>query len=127
MTTDAVGLHHAGIAKIGQDLVTAGKLTKSFSTAPEKLDTAELPALYTLTGSAVDNEDYGEREENTVRTYRIQVPVIPTGQATPTIRETQCRTLLEVVRKELKKHPQLLNQLWNNNRLQLKNILSELS
>lgn len=102
--------HHRAIAEIGTEIIGANKLTTAFATAPEKLDTAELPALYTLTGAATNDEStFGENEERITRMYRVQVAVIPTGQATPTIRETTCRELLELVSKQLSKHPFLKN------------------
>jgi len=94
-----IALHHQAIAEICNALKVTNGLMKTFATAPEKLDTAELPAQYTLTGSGTDSNVFGETEEYVKRVYRVQVAVIPIGQATPTIRETKCRELLELVRK----------------------------
>lgn len=102
--------HHAAIAEIGNEIVGPNQLTKTFATAPEKLDSVELPALYTLTGSATNDEQMlGEKEERITRMYRVQVAVVPIGLATPTLRETKCRELLELVSKQLSKHPFLKN------------------
>lgn len=99
-----IALHQQAIAGIFEGFTG---LKKAFEIAPSKLDTAELPALYTLTGSGNDSNQYGESEEYTSRTYRIQIAVIPIGQATPEIRETLCRDLMENVRRELKRYPSL--------------------
>lgn len=107
-----IELHQKHFAEIFDMLLDDNdvKLLKTtFSTAPEKLDTAEIPAQYTLTGSGNETNQFGESEEFITRIYRVQVAVLPTGQATPTARETLCRELLEKCRKHLKRYP-LLNQ-----------------
>ena len=105
--TQDIALHHQYIAEIFSELVEEGLLVSAYSTAPEKLDTAEIPAQYTLTGSANETNEFGEREEYVVRVYRVQVSVIPTGQANPTEREQLGRELLERCRKQLKRFTQL--------------------
>lgn len=104
-----IELHQLHIAQIAQELVDANPqvLVTSFSTAPEKLDTGEIPALYSLTSSATRTNQFGEREEYLTRVYRVQVAVVPTGQATPTEREKLCRDLLEKVRKQFNRFPRL--------------------
>lgn len=105
--SDDITKHQEAIALICREVT---EIKKAFSTAPEKLDTAELPAAYSLTSSATDSETtYGEKESDVKRVYRIQVAVLPIGQATPTLRETKCRSLLDKVRKQFKKHPLLKN------------------
>ena len=99
-----IELHQKHIAQIFS-LLTDVK--KTFDTAPEKLDTAELPAQFTFTGTADSTDEFGESEDYVARIYRIQFAVIPTGQATPTRREQLCRDLLEKARKHLKKYPSL--------------------
>lgn len=59
------------------------------------LETAHLPALYTLTGNATHTGELGEMDAYTSRRFNIQVAVIPTGQGDPNTREAQCRPLLE--------------------------------
>src|SRR5688572_23188807 len=105
--TQDIALHHQYIAGIFDELKSEGILKSTYSTAPEKLDTAEIPAQYTLTGSANETDEFGENEEYIVRIYRVQVAVIPTGQANPTAREQLGRELLERCRKQLKRFTQL--------------------
>lgn len=104
--TQDIALHHTKIAGICSSVQG---MKKTFSTAPVKLDTEELPAQYTLTGSANELTVFGENEEYVRRTYRVQVAVLPTGQANAEAREKACRELLEKTRKQLNRYPMLNN------------------
>lgn len=115
--TDHITLHRAAIQTI---LRTITKTTPAsmdgfqsesvFNLAPENLDTAQLPAAYSLLGSATYNEsEDGESSDVITRLYRIQVPVLPIGQATPQIRESLCQPLLEKVTAKLRGYPTLGN------------------
>ncbi len=84
-----------------------------FDLAPENLDTAQLPAAYSLLGSATyDEAEDGEKWDTVTRVYRVQVPVLPTGQATPNLRESLCQPLLESVVNKLSGYPTLGNTAW---------------
>lgn len=107
-----IELHQAAIAEICAEVVDGESLiglTTTFSTAPEKLDSEELPAQYSLTSAGNESNEYGESEEYLKRVYRVQVAVLPIGQATPTLRETLCRDLIERTRRQLKRYPFLKN------------------
>jgi hypothetical protein len=81
-----------------------------FALAPAKLDTEQLPALYTLTQNAnYFVSQYGENLLLATRVYRIQVPVIPIGQANAETRESLCQPLLETVTKTFIGYPTLNN------------------
>jgi hypothetical protein len=93
------------IATIG-DGITG--ITTAYSTPPAGLDTAQLPALYPLTGRAeYDNRSVGADAFIIRRFYRVQVAVIPVGQGTPNEIESRCRALIDAVRKAFAKQPQL--------------------
>ena len=103
--TDEISLISQAIKEIGEEC--SGIIT-SFNIAPAVLDTAHLPALYPLTGASVDSEStYGETIDHSIRTFRVQVAVLPIGQANAEERETSCRPLLSEVRKVFKSHPAL--------------------
>src|SRR5690349_14294782 len=74
---------------------------------PPKIDTAEMPLVYTLTGPATDANDAGEDFDRETRTYFIQCAVLKTGQGTPDERETRCRPLLIALKDALKSYPHL--------------------
>jgi hypothetical protein len=102
-------LHREKIQEIGRTIEDFAD-ENVFALAPAKLDTAELPALYSLTGSAQYNESArGETWEEVTRLYRIQVPVVPTGQATPELRESLCQPLIEKVVYTFNEYPTLNN------------------
>jgi hypothetical protein len=68
---------------------------------PPTWDTAALPGHYILTGGADDTpmgDDGGVVEES--RIVRVQVPVVPLGQATPYERETRSRALLDALKQQ---------------------------
>lgn len=103
-----IELHQTAIAAICAEKklgVSLTGITSTFATAPEKLDTEELPAQYSLTSGGTESNEYGENEEYVKRVYRVQIAVLPIGQATPTARETLCRDLLEKTRMQLKRYP----------------------
>ena len=98
----------SGIAAIGDEMKPS--LTKTFSTPPGKLDTAELPALYAFTGSAAyDWSVDGTDECQETRTYRVQVAVLTREEANPEAREKRCRPLLNLARDTFAKHRKLGN------------------
>lgn len=105
--TDAITLHRTAIAAIGANITG---ITKAFIIPPAKLDTADLPALYVLTSSA--NNDFeadGDELVEKVRTYRIQVAGIPTGQADPETREGLLAPIIEAVVIAFSSYPNLNN------------------
>lgn len=73
--------------------------------APAKLDTAQLPAAWVLTGQSLDtwDADYGYE----ARQYQVQVAVLPTGQSTVEERERRCRPWIAKVRDTLAGVPTL--------------------
>jgi len=83
----------AAIAVIG---ATVTGIVQATDPPPEKIDSAEMPALYVFTGPATyDTSTYGFHRET--RQYRVRVAVAPEGQATPPVIETRVRTLLPLV------------------------------
>jgi len=83
----------AAIAAIG---ATVSGMVSAGDPPPEKLDSAEMPALYVFTGPATyDTATYGFHRET--RQYRVRVAVAPEGQATPPVIEARVRTLLPLV------------------------------
>jgi len=74
---------------------------------PPKIDTAEMPLVYTLTGPATDSSAAGEDMDLETRTYYVQCAVLKVGQGTPDERETRGRPLLIALKYALKAHPHL--------------------
>lgn len=117
MTSTGIQLHRESLQTILRWLVPstpeAGDgfaSTSVFALAPAKLDSAELPAVYSLTGSATyDESELGEKWEVVTRLYRVQVAVVPIGLANPEIRESKCQPLLELVTHHLSGFPTLNN------------------
>ena len=72
----------------------------------EKLDSAQMPALYVLTGAAEYNTD-DRGITRTTRRYRVRVAVAPTGQATPPLLESRVRTLIPLLRAAYVANPTL--------------------
>ena len=104
-----IPLHIAAIQTIGRTIVEFDD-NNVFALVPANLDTAQLPALYSLTGSATYNEStMGEWFEEVTRIYRIQVPVVPIGQANPETRESLCRPLIEKTAYTFNQYPTLGN------------------
>ena len=88
-----IALHKTAIATIAG---TVTGITKAFEYSPAKIDTAELPALYILTGDANnDFEIIGDDMVQTTRTYRLQVACVPTGQASAETREALIPPIIE--------------------------------
>lgn len=83
----------AAIAAIGK---TVSGIISADDPPPEKLDSAQMPALYVFTGPATyDTSTYGFHRE--VRQYRVRVAVAPDGQATAPFIEARVRTLIPLV------------------------------
>ncbi len=73
---------------------------------PEKLDSAEMPAVYVFTGSAAyDTARYSVTEET--RQYRVRVAIAPDGAATPPYLEKRVRTLIPLMRTAFVNAPTL--------------------
>lgn len=96
----------AAIASIG----TANKATLGIAAAedppPATIDTAKMPLLYTFTGPA----RYTEGMDDFVieqRDYRIQVAVLPLGEASPYLREARVRPILVATRDLYFSYPTL--------------------
>lgn len=98
----------AAIAAIGK---AVSGIVSADDPPPEKLDSAEMPALYVFTGPATyDTSTYGFHRET--RQYRVRVAVAPEGQATPPVIETRVRTLLPLVSAALIATPTLNRAAW---------------
>jgi hypothetical protein len=98
----------AGIVAIGK---TVSGIVSADDPPPEKIDSAEMPALYVFTGPATyDTSTYGFHRE--VRQYRVRVAVAPEGQATPPFIEARVRTLLPLVSAALIAAPTLNRAAW---------------
>lgn len=67
---------------------------------PPNWDTAALPGHYILTGGADDESMGGDGEvTQETRVLRIQIPVVPVGQATAHERETRSRAMLDTIKQ----------------------------
>lgn len=103
----------AALASILDGLsVTVGALgtvtVHGINPPPPKLDSADLPAAYVLTGLATDDTDSaGDDLDRETRTYAVQVAVIAGGQGTPDERETRCRPVLIAVKNKLRAYTRL--------------------
>lgn len=101
-----IALVCAAIAAIG----TANKGTLGITAAedppPATLDTAKLPLLYTFTGPA-RYEEYMDDFIVEQRDYRIQVAVLPLGEASPYLREARVRPILVATRNLYFQYPTL--------------------
>lgn len=82
-------------------IVTVGGAVSGIVSAgdppPEKIDSAEMPALYVFTGPSTYNTDMYAVVEET-RQYRVRVAVAPEGQANPPLLESRVRTLIPLIR-----------------------------
>ena len=109
MTDSSIKAHCDAIATICSSVTG---MTSTFGTAPVKIDSGQLPAQYTFTGQSVvrqGSSSMGSDFLYSVRTYRIQVAVVPIGQATPDVRESRCQPLIDAVFYELSRFPSLGN------------------
>jgi len=84
-------------------------ITTAKDPPPGIIDTALLPCAFVFTGESEYDWTIPGRDDvgSVIRTYRVQVAVVPVNQATPETRETRCRPLIEAVRDELAKYPSL--------------------
>lgn len=78
----------------------------TFALPPPSLDTAALPACYILTGGGSDTYETDDFDSED-RIYRIQIAVVPRGQASAEVRETRCRALIHSVKNKLKSYTNL--------------------
>lgn len=100
----------AAIARALPAVAISANETKRFRAEdplPPKIETAEMPLVYTLTGPATDSSDAGEEFDRETRTYFVQCAVLKVGQGTPDERETRCRPLLIALKDALKARPHL--------------------
>lgn len=75
---------------------------------PPKLDTADLVAAYTFTGSAsFDYNSPGRGHLRETRIYRVQFAVLTVAEATPELREVRIRPWLDLARSRLSSYPTL--------------------
>jgi hypothetical protein len=89
---------------IGTDVFTL----HPFNPAPPKLDTAQLPAQFTFTGSAAyDFSTPGRERVRETRIYRVQFAVITVAEATPELREARVGPWLNLARERLTAYPTL--------------------
>jgi hypothetical protein len=97
----------AAIATALDGLPASGETASLQASDPPraKLDTAQLPAAWTLTGAANDtwDADFG----NEARQYQVQVAVLPVGQSTVEEREKHVRPWIAAVRDALAGRPTL--------------------
>ena len=104
MTTDYITLYANALKVVAEKVVG---LQSVFDPPPPKIDSAQLPALYILTGGT-DSEDITDNNFiATSRMYRVQVAVMPIGQGNPYSRETIARPLIENVKSVFRKYPSL--------------------
>jgi len=85
------------IAQVCAAIVAVGGAVSGIATAtdppPEKLDSAQMPALYVRTGDATwDMSSY--LMPKSTRAYRARVAIAPLGQANPPLLESRVRELL---------------------------------
>jgi len=86
---------------------TATGIKSAYDPAPNDLNSASLPALWTFTGPASEEESEFEDYVRIDRTMRVQVAVIPTAQGAPATREKKCRPILDAVSAKLRSSPHL--------------------
>jgi hypothetical protein len=110
--TDQISTLCAKIATIGEG-ISGINSNGVFDPPPANLQTAELPALFTWTGTAAHNESVlGEDFVETTRRFFVQVAVIPSGQGDPNTRETLVRPLLEAALAQFRKYPRFNDVDW---------------
>lgn len=110
MTIETVNAAVKRIAEAIPPVTVSASETYSFHGAnplPPKIDTAEMPLVYTLTGPAVDSNVAGEEFNYETRLYYVQCAVLKVGQGTPNERETRCRPLLIALKDALSANPHL--------------------
>lgn len=110
MTIFTVAAAIAAIAQALPPVVISTNVSLSFHASdplPPKIDTAEMPLVYTLTGAATDSSDAGEDFDRETRLYLVQCAVLKVGQGTPDERETRGRPLLIALKDALKAAPHL--------------------
>ena len=75
---------------------------------PPKIDTASVPMLFPLTGSATNNWITGGSDSNReTRQFQLHVPVLPKGAGIPDEPEKRCRTIIEAVNDNFASYPKL--------------------
>jgi hypothetical protein len=82
----------AAIVEIGKGV---SGIVSATDPPPPKIDTAQMPALYVLTGSAEYDDEHINEEH---RQYRVRVAIAPTGEANPQLLETHLRILIPLVK-----------------------------
>lgn len=92
----------AAIAEIGGEV--AGILSAA-DPPPQKLDTAQMPAVYVLTGAA--EYVFPENLDEERRQFRVRVAVAPLGQADPPLLEARIRTMIPLVKAAFVAEPTL--------------------
>lgn len=102
--TTITSLIAKGIRAVGAGITGLNALDP----APVSLDSTQLPAQVCFTGSA-ESEDAGTGENwvTVRRTMRVQIAMMPTGQANPEDRELMCRPMIDRVNAEYRRWPQL--------------------
>jgi hypothetical protein len=96
----------AAIAALGNANTGTLGITAAEDPPPATLDTAKLPLLYTFTGPA-QYTDLGDDFVIETRDYRVQVAVLPFGEASPQLREARVRPILVAVRTLYFSYPAL--------------------
>jgi hypothetical protein len=110
--TDRIGVVTGAIKTIftGKTLTIGSDVFRliPFDPPPPKLDTGDLPAVYTLTGPATfDHSTAGGDNRRETRLYRVQFALLTQAEATPQLRETRCRPWLDLARALLDSYPTL--------------------
>jgi hypothetical protein len=110
--TDLIGSVTGALKSIlaGQTLTigNAAFRLNPFDPPPPKLDTADLVAAYTFTGSAsYDYDSPGRGHVRETRIYRVQFAVLTVAEATPELREVRVRPWLDLARARLSSYPTL--------------------
>jgi hypothetical protein len=87
---------------------SAGFRLIPFNPAPPKLDTGDLIAQYTFTGSAqFDFSTPGRGQVRETRIYRVQFAVLTVAEATPELREIRVGPWINLAREKLTSYPTL--------------------
>lgn len=109
--TDILSDISAQIATIGAG-ITGINAHGVFNPPPANLQSADLPALFTWTGSASHGDGLGEHFVETTRRFYVQVAVISTGQGDPNTREALARPLMEATLAQFRKYTRFSSIDW---------------
>ena len=94
----------AAIASVG---AVCSEIGEAVDPPPPAINSDTLPLLYVRTGPADYERREGEERYIERRTYQVRVAVLAAAHASPSDRETKCRTVLDDVKHTFMKYPQL--------------------